>query len=46
MFPEKQIMILHLDDYSANRAKTILKVYDFLTLGMYRITTGVICEGS
>ena len=33
VFPEEQIMILRLEDYSANRAKATLNVYDFLTLG-------------
>ena len=33
MFPEEQIMILSMEDYSANRAKASLNVYDFLTLG-------------
>ena len=26
-------MVLHMEDYSENRAETMLKVYDFLTLG-------------
>ena len=26
-------MVLHMEDYTENRAETMLKVYDFLTLG-------------
>ena len=34
-FPRDQFIILKLEDYASNMAKTLAKVIEFLELGMY-----------
>ena len=38
-FPQKQIHIMKMEEYSSNRMKSLEKVFEFLELGKYGFKT-------